>query len=109
MDEEVKPISVAGCPPDAFSADGQLWGNPVYKWDYHKQTGYTWWIRRIENSTKLYDVIRIDHFRGFDEYYAIPAGSKNAVVGKWEKGPGMDLFDVVKEKLGKISIRLYNR
>ena len=104
MDEEVKPISVAGCPPDAFSADGQLWGNPVYKWDYHKQTGYTWWIRRIENSTKLYDVIRIDHFRGFDEYYAIPAGSKNAVVGKWEKGPGMDLFDVVKEKLGKISI-----
>lgn len=104
MDEEVKPISVAGCPPDAFSADGQLWGNPVYKWDYHKQTGYTWWIRRIENSTKLYDVIRIDHFRGFDEYYAIPAGSKNAVVGKWEKGPGMDLFDAVKEKLGKISI-----
>ena len=104
MDEEVKPISVAGCPPDAFSADGQLWGNPVYKWDYHKHTGYTWWIRRIENSTKLYDVIRIDHFRGFDEYYAIPAGSKNAVIGKWEKGPGMDLFDVVKEKLGEISI-----
>ena len=104
MDEEVKPISVAGCPPDAFSADGQLWGNPVYKWDYHKQTGYTWWIKRIENSTKLYDVIRIDHFRGFDEYYAIPAGSKNAVIGKWEKGPGMDLFDVVKEKLGEISI-----
>ena len=65
---------------------------------------HTWWIRRIENSTKLYDVIRIDHFRGFDEYYAIPAGSKNAVVGKWEKGPGMDLFDAVKEKLGKISI-----
>ena len=64
MDEEVKPIYVAGCPPDAFSADGQLWGNPVYKWDYHKQTGYTWWIKRIENSTKLYDVIRIDHFRG---------------------------------------------
>mgnify|MGYP000933175238 CR=1 FL=1 len=104
LDENLDPIDVAGCPPDAFSADGQLWGNPVYKWDYHKQTGYTWWIRRIENSTKLYDVIRIDHFRGFDEYYAIPAGSKNAVVGKWEKGPGMDLFDVVKEKLGKISI-----
>ena len=104
LDENLDPIDVAGCPPDAFSADGQLWGNPVYKWDYHKQTGYTWWIRRIENSTKLYDVIRIDHFRGFDEYYAIPAGSKNAVVGKWEKGPGMDLFDAVKEKLGKISI-----
>ena len=104
LDESGQPTAVAGCPPDGFSATGQLWGNPVYKWDYHKQTGYTWWIKRIENSTKLYDVIRIDHFRGFDEYYAIPAGSKNAVIGKWEKGPGMDLFDVVKEKLGEISI-----
>lgn len=101
MDEEVKPISVAGCPPDAFSADGQLWGNPVYKWDYHKQTGYTWWIRRIENSTKLYDVIRIDHFRGFDEYYAIPYGEETAVNGKWKKGPGMDLFRNIEKALGK--------
>lgn len=101
MDEEVKPISVAGCPPDAFSADGQLWGNPVYKWDYHKQTGYTWWIKRIENSTKLYDVIRIDHFRGFDEYYAIPYGEETAVNGKWEKGPGMDLFRNIEKALGK--------
>lgn len=101
MDEEVKPISVAGCPPDAFSADGQLWGNPVYKWDYHKQTGYTWWIKRIENSTKLYDVIRIDHFRGFDEYYAIPYGEETAVNGKWKKGPGMDLFRNIEKALGK--------
>lgn len=101
MDEEVKPISVAGCPPDAFSADGQLWGNPVYKWGYHKQTGYTWWIKRIENSTKLYDVIRIDHFRGFDEYYAIPYGEETAVNGKWKKGPGMDLFRNIEKALGK--------
>ena len=101
MDEEVKPISVAGCPPDAFSVDGQLWGNPVYKWDYHKQTGYTWWIKRIENSTKLYDVIRIDHFRGFDEYYAIPSGEETAVNGKWDKGPGMDLFRNIEKALGK--------
>ena len=100
MDEEVKPISVAGCPPDAFSADGQLWGNPVYKWDYHKQTGYTWWIKRIENSTKLYDVIRIDHFRGFDEYYAIPYGDKTAENGWWEKGPGIDLFRAISARLG---------
>ena len=104
LDEDLNPIEVAGCPPDGFSADGQLWGNPLYRWDHHRNTGYDWWITRISWCFRLYDVVRIDHFRGFDEYYAIPAGSKNAVIGKWEKGPGMDLFDAVKEKLGEISI-----
>lgn len=104
LDEDRRPYEVAGCPPDGFSETGQLWGNPIYDWELNRQTGYSWWIARMRHSYKLYDVVRIDHFRGFDEYYAIPAGSKNAVVGKWEKGPGMDLFDVVKEKLGKISI-----
>ena len=104
FDEENNPIRVAGCPPDAFAKTGQLWGNPLYNWEYHQKTGYAWWIQRIRYCFQHYDVVRIDHFRGFDEYYAIPAGSKNAVIGKWEKGPGMDLFDVVKEKLGKISI-----
>ena len=104
LDEDRRPYEVAGCPPDGFSETGQLWGNPIYDWELNRQTGYSWWIARMRHSYKLYDVVRIDHFRGFDEYYAIPAGSKNAVVGKWEKGPGMDLFDAVKEKLGKISI-----
>ena len=104
FDEENNPIRVAGCPPDAFAKTGQLWGNPLYNWEYHQKTGYAWWIQRIRYCFQHYDVVRIDHFRGFDEYYAIPAGSKNAVIGKWEKGPGMDLFDVVKEKLGEISI-----
>ena len=104
LDEANIPTAVAGCPPDGFSATGQLWGNPLYRWDYHRETGYAWWISRLHYVFQMYDVVRIDHFRGFDEYYAIPAGSKNAVVGKWEKGPGMDLFDAVKEKLGKISI-----
>lgn len=104
LDEDRRPYEVAGCPPDGFSETGQLWGNPIYDWELNRQTGYSWWIARMRHSYKLYDVVRIDHFRGFDEYYAIPAGSKNAVIGKWEKGPGMDLFDVVKEKLGEISI-----
>ena len=70
-----------------FSATGQLWGNPLYKWEYHKQTNFDWWIKRIERSVQLYDVVRIDHFRGFDEYYSIPAGDKDATNGHWEKGP----------------------
>ncbi len=101
LDDEGTPVAVAGCPPDAFCATGQLWGNPLYRWDYHKETGYTWWIQRIAHSFKLYDVVRIDHFRGFDEYYAIPYGDPTAEFGHWEKGPGYDLFRVMKEKLGK--------
>lgn len=98
LDEDRTPTDVAGCPPDGFSADGQLWGNPLYDWEYHKKTGYAWWLRRIEYLTKLYNIVRIDHFRGFDSYYAIPYGATTARKGEWRKGPGMDLFDLVKEK-----------
>ena len=104
FDEENNPVAVAGCPPDAFSATGQLWGNPLYNWEYHKKTGYEWWIRRIGYCFKLYDVVRIDHFRGFDEYYAIPYGDETAVNGKWMPGPGMDLFQAVEAKLGRPNI-----
>ncbi len=104
FDENRMPISVAGCPPDGFSEDGQLWGNPLYKWDYHKQTDYSWWIKRVECCYRLYDVIRIDHFRGFDEYYSIPFGEPTARNGHWEKGPGMDLFKTIEKKLGHIRI-----
>ncbi len=104
LDEENLPLGVAGCPPDAFSETGQLWGNPLYNWEYHKKTGYDWWLKRIAHCFDLYDIVRIDHFRGFDEYYSIPYGDETAVNGYWEKGPGMDLFDTVKEKLGELDI-----
>ena len=95
---------VAGCPPDYFSADGQLWGNPLYNWPYHKQTGYVWWIRRVRHALGIYDLLRIDHFRGFDTYWAIPAGSSTACTGKWEIGPRMDLFHALEAALGKLPI-----
>lgn len=101
LDDNNYPIGVAGCPPDAFSATGQLWGNPLYKWEYHAQTGYEWWMKRIAYCYKLYDIVRIDHFRGFDEYYSIPYGDSTAEFGHWVKGPGYDLFKVMKEQLGK--------
>lgn len=104
LDEKNLPLGVAGCPPDAFSATGQLWGNPLYNWAYHKKTGYDWWLKRIAYCFDLYDIVRIDHFRGFDEYYSIPYGDETAVNGHWEKGPGMDLFNMVKEKLGELDI-----
>lgn len=101
LDEDNIPIAVAGCPPDSFSATGQLWGNPLYKWDYHASTNFEWWMKRIGYCYELYDVVRIDHFRGFDEYYSIPYGDKTAEFGHWEKGPGYDLFKTMKEVLGK--------
>ena len=104
FDENNNPTEVAGCPPDAFSATGQLWGNPLYNWEYHKKTGYAWWIQRIAYCLKLYDIVRIDHFRGFDEYYAIPYGDETAVNGKWMPGPGMDLFRAIEAKLGRPEI-----
>ena len=100
LNEENIPTAVAGCPPDAFSATGQLWGNPLYRWDYHEQTGFAWWIRRLAYCFKIYDVVRIDHFRGFDEYWAIPYGDATAEFGRWEKGPGYALFEAVKKALG---------
>ena len=104
FDEKGFPTVVAGVPPDAFSATGQLWGNPIYNWEYHKATGYEWWIMRLAKIFSLYDVVRIDHFRGFDEYWAIPYGDTTAMNGTWCKGPGYELFKVMKEKLGKKEI-----
>ena len=104
FDEENNPVAVAGCPPDDFSATGQLWGNPLYNWEYHKKTEYNWWIKRIRHCLKLYDVVRIDHFRGFDEYYSIPYGNETAVDGAWMPGPGMDFFYTIEERLGKMNI-----
>ncbi|WP_099469070.1 4-alpha-glucanotransferase [Konateibacter massiliensis] len=104
FDRDNTPLAVSGCPPDAFSKDGQLWGNPLYDWDYHKKTGFTWWIQRIQYCFKLYDVVRVDHFRGFDEYYSIPYGAKNAIKGEWKKGPGVKLFEALNKELGDMDI-----
>ena len=104
LDENLNPIDVAGCPPDAFSADGQLWGNPLFRWDVMKKDNYEWWTKRIKAVSKLYDVVRIDHFRGFDSYYAIPAKDTTAKNGEWRQGPGMDLFKTLKRRLGKLNI-----
>lgn len=104
FDEKGNPIGVAGCPPDAFSVTGQLWGNPLYNWPAHKESAYAWWLARIRNCFQWYDMVRIDHFRGFDEYYAIPYGDKTAEHGKWEPGPGMDLFNTLKKELGELPI-----
>ena len=100
LDEKNVPLAVAGCPPDGFSADGQLWGNPLYRWEYHKETNYEWWISRLAYCFQLYDVLRIDHFRGFDEYYSIPYGADTAAGGHWEKGPGIELFQCMEQHLG---------
>lgn len=104
FDENCNPTAVAGCPPDAFSKTGQLWGNPLYNWEYHKKTGYAWWMKRLEACFKMYDVVRIDHFRAFDEYYSIPAGMKTAEIGTWEPGPGYELFETMKNTLGECSV-----
>ncbi len=95
LDINKRPVSVAGCPPDGFSAKGQLWGNPLYHWDAHRQSGFQWWIQRMGYTAELYDVVRLDHFRGFEEYYAVPFGSPDATCGRWEPGPGIALFDAL--------------
>lgn len=104
LDGNLIPTAVAGCPPDAFSPTGQLWGNPLYNWQRHKEFGYNWWIDRIRSATSLYDIVRIDHFRGFEGYYAIPYGHETAEHGEWRKGPGMDLFNAVSQELGSLPI-----
>lgn len=104
LDEKQNPIAVAGCPPDGFSATGQLWGNPLYRWKMHKQTHFDWWLQRISYSFQLYDEVRVDHFKGFDEYYSIPFGDATAKGGHWEKGPGYQFFQTVKQRLGDIDI-----
>jgi 4-alpha-glucanotransferase len=104
LDENLDPIDVAGCPPDAFAITGQLWGNPIYNYEKMEKEGFGWWIERIKESFKLYDVVRIDHFRGFEAYYAIPYGHPTAEFGRWVKGPGMKLFQRVKDVLGDVRI-----
>ena len=104
FDENCEPVAVAGCPPDAFSVTGQLWGNPLYNWDYHKKTGYKWWILRMSHCMKLYDKVRIDHFRGFDEYWAVPYKDETAENGKWEKGPGIELFKVLEQNISNLDV-----
>ncbi len=101
LDENLDPIEVAGCPPDGFSATGQLWGNPLFDWDAMERDGFAWWIRRIRHVCAIYDVVRIDHFRGFAGYYAIPYGSADACGGRWRPGPGMKLFAAVEKALGR--------
>lgn len=95
---------VAGVPPDYFSADGQLWGNPLYNWKNHKKENYNWWIKRVENIMELVDIVRIDHFRAFESYWSIPATEETAVNGKWKKGPQTEVFDAIEDKLGKVNI-----
>lgn len=96
LDEDMNPTAVAGVPPDDFSATGQLWGNPLYDWAAMRADGYDWWIKRLRAAGELYDIVRIDHFRGFAGYYTVPFGSTDATVGKWETGPGIELFEAVQ-------------
>ena len=104
LDQNYNPITVAGCPPDEFTAGGQLWGNPIYKWDLMEQEGFSWWIKRMKSSFQLFDIVRLDHFIGFETYYEIKYGSKDAVHGIWKKGPGIKLFNKIKEELGDLNI-----
>ena len=101
LDKDLKPKAVAGCPPDAFSDDGQLWGNPLYDWKFMKADGFSWWKRRIKYVLSLYDCVRIDHFRGFESYYSVPFGDETAINGKWVKGPDIALFKALESELGK--------
>ena len=104
LNEAHLPTQIAGCPPDQFSEDGQVWGNPLYRWEYHRDQNYHWWVTRMWYSFQLFDVVRIDHFRGFDEFFSIPADSQKATEGHWEKGPGMELFHELRKQLGDRAI-----
>jgi 4-alpha-glucanotransferase len=99
-----EPVTVAGVPPDYFSATGQLWGNPIYRWQAHVRTGYQWWIQRLRSAFALFDICRIDHFRGFAAFWEVPAGEPTALHGRWVPGPGAALFEAVEQALGKLSI-----
>lgn len=104
VDENNEPLYVAGCPADDFSPTGQLWGNPIYDWNKHKEQGFSWWIYRVQESFKIYDVLRIDHFKGFSDFWQIDKDAENAVNGTWEAGPGIELFQKIKEQLGDLPI-----
>ena len=104
FDEHLQPTVVAGVPPDYFSTTGQLWGNPLYRWDVHKKNHYKWWLKRITATLRLFDFIRLDHFRGFVNYWEVPAGNKTAEIGRWLPGPGADFFEVMQKELGDLPI-----
>ena len=104
LDENLDPIAVAGCPPDGFNADGQLWGNPLYRWDVHRQEHFSWWIRRMGAAGKRYDMVRLDHFRGFESYWAVPFGDETARGGKWMPGPGMDFVNAMRDNLPHVKM-----
>lgn len=104
LDEDFVPRAVAGCPPDLFSKDGQKWGNPLYDWKTIKKTGYMWWISRMKEMEKLYDIVRLDHFRGFEAYYEIPYDAETAREGKWQEGPGIALFEAIEKNVPNIKI-----
>ena len=104
LDETLNPVSVAGCPPDGFNADGQLWGNPLYRWEIHKAENFRWWVQRMGAAGKRYDVVRLDHFRGFESYWAIPYGDETARRGAWRKGPGMDFVRAMQEQLPQVAM-----
>lgn len=104
LDEKNVPTEVSGCPPDAFSADGQLWGNPLYRWDVMREDGYAWWMERVKANLSMYDVLRIDHFRGLESYYAIPYGEETAKNGRWRKGPGMDFVKAIAKAVEEPAI-----
>jgi 4-alpha-glucanotransferase len=104
LDEELRPTRVAGVPPDYFSPTGQLWGNPLYNWDALAEQEYTWWVRRFSQTLTTVDIVRLDHFRGFAAYWAVPAGEETAVNGEWEPGPGASFFEAVKNALGELPI-----
>ena len=105
LDEERQPIRVSGVPPDYFSATGQRWGNPLYKWGLLRERGFDWWVARIRRSLALYDMIRLDHFRGFEAYWSIPAEEETAVNGQWVKAPGHELFQRLREVFGTAALR----
>ena len=104
LDENLDPVDVAGCPPDGFNADGQLWGNPLYRWDVHKAENFAWWVQRMGAAGKRYDMVRLDHFRGFESYWAIPYGDTTARRGRWEIGPGMDFVNAMKTQLPQVKM-----
>ena len=104
LDQDLNPEAVAGCPPDYFSEDGQLWGNPLYRWDVHKKQNFSWWVQRMAAAGERYDVVRLDHFRGFEAYWAVPYGDKTARGGKWLKGPDMDFIHAMKTQLPHVDV-----
>ena len=104
LDGDLKPTAVAGCPPDAFAEDGQLWGNPLYRWDAMEKDGYRWWVRRLEAAGQRYDIVRLDHFRGFEAYWSVPYGEETARNGQWIKGPGLPFVQTVQQQLPQLQL-----